>query len=57
MPAGAATVFVIDNDAAVRASIQGLLKSVWEQQRHASPVYAKKTRLPGLADLLSRSTW
>jgi FixJ family two-component response regulator len=27
-PAGAATVFVIDDDAAVRASIQGLLKSV-----------------------------
>src|ERR1700681_4111861 len=27
-PAGAATVFVIDDDAAVRASIRGLLKSV-----------------------------
>src|SRR5713226_5414599 len=27
-PAGAPTVFVIDDDAAVRASIQGLLKSV-----------------------------
>src|ERR1700738_4416130 len=27
-PAGAATVFVIDDDAAVRAAIQGLLKSV-----------------------------
>jgi len=28
MPAGAPTVFVIDDDALVRASIQGLLKSV-----------------------------
>ena len=27
-PAGAPTVFVIDDDAGVRASIQGLLKSV-----------------------------
>ena len=27
-PAGAPTVFVIDDDAAVRAAIQGLLKSV-----------------------------
>src|ERR1700726_980035 len=27
-PAGAPTVFVIDDDAAVRASIQGMLKSV-----------------------------
>jgi FixJ family two-component response regulator len=28
MPAGAPTVFVIDDDTLVRASIQGLLKSV-----------------------------
>src|SRR4030081_1429779 len=32
-PAGAPTVFVIDDDAGVRASIQGLLKSVGLQSR------------------------
>jgi FixJ family two-component response regulator len=48
-PAGAATVFVIDDDAAVRAAIQGLLKSVglWSESFGTAQEFLRRKRPDG----------